>query len=116
MICGYPIWVVLLIGAGVFCAAFMDAIGGGGGIISLPSYLLAGMPTHFALGTNKLSSSLGTIASAYRYVRSTVQTEYPSIMTVPSFSKNQLTVYGNRAKKSTYSTGPRLHFSLEVLY
>ena len=28
MICGYPIWVVLLIGAGVFCASFVDAIGG----------------------------------------------------------------------------------------
>ena len=70
MIEGYPIWVVALICLGVFCASFMDAIGGGGGIISLPSYLLAGMPTHFALGTNKLSSSLGTVASAYRYVRS----------------------------------------------
>ena len=31
---GYPIWVVLLVCAGVFCASFMDAIGGGGGIIS----------------------------------------------------------------------------------
>ena len=70
MIAGYSVWTVLLICIGVFCAGFMDAIGGGGGIISLPSYLLAGMPTHFALGTNKLSSSLGTIASAYRYVRS----------------------------------------------
>ncbi len=70
MIDGYSVWTVLLICVGVFFASFMDAIGGGGGIISLPSYLLAGMPTHFALGTNKLSSSLGTIASAYRYVRS----------------------------------------------
>ena len=70
MIAGYSVWTVLLICIGVFCAGFVDAIGGGGGIISLPSYLLAGMPTHFALGTNKLSSSLGTIASAYRYVRS----------------------------------------------
>ena len=70
MIDGYPVWVVLLICVGVFLASFMDAIGGGGGIISLPSYLLAGMSTHFALGTNKLSSSLGTVASAYRYVRS----------------------------------------------
>ena len=60
MISGYPIWVVLLIGCGVFCASFVDAIGGGGGIISVPVYLLAGLPTHFALGTNKLSSGLGT--------------------------------------------------------
>ena len=69
MISGYPIWVVLLIGVGVFCAAFMDAIGGGGGIISVPVYLLAGLPTHNALGTNKLSSCLGTAASTLRYIK-----------------------------------------------
>ena len=70
MISGYPVWVVLLIGVGVFCASFVDAIGGGGGIISVPVYLLAGLPTHYALGTNKLSSGLGTVASTYRYLRS----------------------------------------------
>jgi len=69
VISGYPIWVVLLIGAGVFCASFVDAIGGGGGIISLPVYLLAGLPAHYALGTNKMSASLGTLASMYRYVK-----------------------------------------------
>ena len=68
-ICGYPIWVVLLICLGVFLASFMDAIGGGGGIISVPCYLLAGIPVHFALGTNKLSSCIGTVASAVRYVK-----------------------------------------------
>lgn len=66
---GLPIWVVALVCAGVFCASFMDAIGGGGGIISLPSYLLAGIPVHFALGTNKLSSCIGTVASTVRYVK-----------------------------------------------
>lgn len=68
-ISGYPIWVILLICLGVFCASFMDAIGGGGGIISLPCYLLAGLPTHFALGTNKLSSCIGTVASTVRYIK-----------------------------------------------
>ena len=68
-ICGYPLWVVLLVCLGVFCASFMDAIGGGGGIISLPCYLLAGVPVHFALGTNKLSSCIGTVASTVRYVK-----------------------------------------------
>ena len=66
---GYPIWTVLLVCLGVFCASFMDAIGGGGGIISLPSYLLAGIPMHFALGTNKLSSCIGTFASTARYIK-----------------------------------------------
>lgn len=68
MISGYPIWVVLLIGCGVFCASFVDAIGGGGGIISVPVYLLAGLPTHLALGTNKLSSGIGTAVSTVRYL------------------------------------------------
>lgn len=66
---GYPIWVVALVCLGVFVASFMDAIGGGGGIISLPTYLLAGLPMHYALGTNKLSSCIGTVASTVRYIK-----------------------------------------------
>ena len=69
MIFGYPVWVILFICLGVFCASFVDAIGGGGGIISVPVYLIAGVPTHFALGTNKLSSCIGTAASTWRYIR-----------------------------------------------
>lgn len=66
---GYPIWVVPVVCVGVFCASFMDAIGGGGGIISLPTYLIAGLPMHFALGTNKLSACIGTVASTVRYIK-----------------------------------------------
>ena len=69
MIDGYPIWLVLLIGLGVFAAGFVDGIGGGGGIISVPVYLLAGLPAHFALGTNKLSSCIGTAVSTGRYLK-----------------------------------------------
>ena len=69
LIAGYSVWAVLLICAGVFAASFVDAIGGGGGLISLPIYLFVGLPTHYALGTNKLSSSLGTIASTVRYIK-----------------------------------------------
>ncbi len=69
-ICGYPLWAVALICAGVFLASFVDAIGGGGGIISVPVYLFAGLPTHLALGTNKLSAGIGTAASTLRYVKS----------------------------------------------
>ena len=67
--CGYPIWSIILICGGVFLAGFVDAIGGGGGIIAVPTYLLAGLPTHFALGTNKLSSCIGTAASTFRYIK-----------------------------------------------
>ncbi|MBQ5371301.1 MAG: sulfite exporter TauE/SafE family protein, partial [Rikenellaceae bacterium] len=60
---------VVVICLGVFCASFMDAIGGGGGIISVPCYLLAGIPVHYTLGTNKLSACIGTVASTIRYVK-----------------------------------------------
>lgn len=61
---------VLITVVGVFLGSLMDAIAGGGGIITVPTYLLAGLPVHFALGTNKLSAGIGTVASTVRYVKS----------------------------------------------
>lgn len=60
--------VILLCIAG-FAAATVDAIAGGGGLISLPSIMAAGVPPHFALGTNKFSSSFGAFTSAYTFTR-----------------------------------------------
>ena len=51
----------------VFLAGFVDAIGGGGGLISLPAYLMAGLPSHMAVATNKFSSTCGTLVSTARY-------------------------------------------------
>lgn len=53
----------------VFLAGFIDAIAGGGGLISLPAYLLAGLPPHMAIGTNKLSSAVGTTVATVQYAR-----------------------------------------------
>ena len=39
----------LIVAVGVFLASFTDAIAGGGGIISVPTYFLAGLPAHYAL-------------------------------------------------------------------
>ncbi len=66
-----PLWAVLLVCAGVFLASLMDAIAGGGGIISVPTYLIAfsGLPTYYALGTNKLSAGIGTIFSTARFIK-----------------------------------------------
>ena len=60
---------VLIAVVGVFLASFVDGIAGGGGIISVPAYLLAGLPPHLALGTNKLSSCIGTAVSTARYIK-----------------------------------------------
>ena len=51
----------------VFLAGFVDAIAGGGGLISLPAYLLAGLPVHFAIATNKLSSAMGVTLVTTRF-------------------------------------------------
>lgn len=53
----------------VFLAGFVDSIGGGGGLVSLPAYLFAGLPVHNAIATNKLSSTFGTLIAACRYCR-----------------------------------------------
>ena len=60
---------VIIISIGVFLASFVDSIGGGGGIISVPAYLLAGLPAHLALGTNKLSACIGTAVSTGRFIK-----------------------------------------------
>lgn len=53
----------------LFLAGLVDAIGGGGGLISLPAYLLAGLPVHRAIATNKLSSACGTALATFRFIR-----------------------------------------------
>ena len=53
----------------VFLAGFIDSIAGGGGIISLPAYLFAGLPMHQALGTNKFSSLCGSTIATGRYLK-----------------------------------------------
>lgn len=54
----------------VFLAGLVDAMAGGGGLISLPAYLIAGLPVHYAIGTNKLSSGMGTTLATIRFARS----------------------------------------------
>lgn len=60
---------VVIAFVGVFLASFLDAIAGGGGIISVPTYLMAGLPAHMALGTNKVSAALGSVASTGLYIK-----------------------------------------------
>lgn len=54
----------------VFLAGFVDSVAGGGGIISLPAYLMAGIPAHLAAGTNKVVNGTGTLVAALKYFRS----------------------------------------------
>jgi len=51
----------------VFLAGLIDAIGGGGGLISLPAYMIAGLPPHACIATNKMSSTFGTALATWRF-------------------------------------------------
>lgn len=62
--------VLLLIIVLGFIAAFIDAVVGGGGLISIPALLATGMSPATALGTNKLASSFGSFTSSMRFLRS----------------------------------------------
>lgn len=53
----------------VFLGGFVDAIAGGGGFISLPAYIISGIPVHASIGTNKLSSAMGTSLATYRFAK-----------------------------------------------
>jgi len=53
----------------VFLAGFVDSIAGGGGLISFPAYMLAGVPVHVIIGTSKLSSFPGAIVATLRFAK-----------------------------------------------
>jgi hypothetical protein len=53
----------------VFIAGFIDSIAGGGGLITIPSYLNYGLSENLLLGTNKFSSSLGTSMAVFKFLR-----------------------------------------------
>ncbi len=54
----------------VFLGGLIDAVAGGGGLITLPAYLIAGLPAHMASGTNKCGNFFGTLLSAARFLKS----------------------------------------------
>ena len=53
----------------IFLSGFVDSIAGGGGLISLPAFLLSGLPAQVAHGCNKFSAFIGTGVSTVRYFR-----------------------------------------------
>lgn len=61
------IWVIVC--PLVFLGGVIDAVAGGGGLITLPAYLLAGLPPHLASGTNKCGNAFGTFLSTGRFLK-----------------------------------------------
>ena len=64
----FSIWIVVC--PLVFLGGIVDAVAGGGGLITLPAYLLAGLPPHLASGTNKCGNVFGTLLSTGRFLKS----------------------------------------------
>lgn len=64
-----PQMIFILLAAG-FIAAFIDSVVGGGGLISLPTFLLVGLPPHLALGANKLAGTISSLTSVVSFLRS----------------------------------------------
>ena len=54
----------------IFLGGFVDSVAGGGGVITLPAYLMAGVPVHLAAGANKVVNGIGTAAATVKYFRS----------------------------------------------
>lgn len=55
--------------AAAFVAGIVDSIAGGGGLITVPALLLAGLPPVQALGTNKVQGAFGAGTAALAYAR-----------------------------------------------
>ena len=64
------VWTYLIVCPLVLLAGFVDSVAGGGGVISLPAYLLAGIPVKLAAGTNKLANGCGTALAVAKYAKS----------------------------------------------
>ncbi len=65
----FEVTTLLLLALSALVAGFIDAIAGGGGLITLPALLAAGLPPAQALGTNKLQSSFGSFSATWYFAR-----------------------------------------------
>lgn len=59
----------LVCGLAALAGGFIDAISGGGGLLTIPALLLCGVPPHVALGTNKVSACMGTAVSLANFAK-----------------------------------------------
>ncbi len=64
-----PILPFLIVCPLALVAGFVDAIAGGGGLISLPAFFMAGVPAHVAVATNKMTACMGTALATGRFIK-----------------------------------------------
>ena len=61
--------IILMLIAAAFAAGFIDSIAGGGGLITVPALMLAGLPPLQSLATNKVQGAFGSATAAISYAR-----------------------------------------------
>lgn len=59
----------LILGLVALAAGFIDAVAGGGGMLTVPALLSLGLPPHIALGTNKLAATFASSTAALTYYK-----------------------------------------------
>ncbi len=75
---------LLLLSGAAFGAGTVDAIAGGGGLITIPALLAVGLPPHFALGTNKGQALFGSFAAGIRYAHAGLVDRRRAMVTIPA--------------------------------
>lgn len=63
------LWSLIVLMLAAFVAGFIDSVAGGGGLILVPAFILAGLPAQLALGQEKIVSTVGTVAAIRNFVR-----------------------------------------------
>lgn len=60
---------LFLLMAVAFTAGLVDAIAGGGGLLTIPALMLSGLAPHLVLGTNKLCATFGSATASLTFYR-----------------------------------------------
>lgn len=65
----FELWQLAVLFAAALIGGTIDAISGGGGMITLPALLQMGVPPHLALATNKFQGTFGSFSAALNFLR-----------------------------------------------
>ncbi len=61
--------IISVIAGSFFLAGIIDAVSGGGGLLTLPVFMLLGFPPHLIAGTNQCSCCAGSLISLGRFAK-----------------------------------------------
>ena len=76
-------------------AGLVDSMGGGGGLITVPTLLTIGVPPQLLLGTNKCVSTIGSLPAVFRYLRAGLIPRFkPAVAAGMVLAAASLSAYG----------------------